>query len=226
MQAMLRSAWQAQPLAVGLPARPRPNNALPRTQRGLPEMVPYQAEFPVADRTTLGSAVTKALGVAEHVCLLSALRRWWPCIELARPIDSETMGMKQPSQSYAGKHRVSKKHQSNYTRVYDRDASVREPVRRVWQEPRGRADGLPLASTRAGGGETMAKPSAGQRIGARREGERDLAASARLRVGRPPLQLNRGLAALARGWVSIDRACDRDNRAVPDKDDCRDRRPS
>ena len=137
MQAVLRSAWQAQPLAVGLPARPRPNHAFPRAERGLPEMVPYQAEFPVADRTTFGSAVTKALGVAEHVCLLSASHRWWSSIGLARPIDSETMGMKQPSQSYAGKRSVSKKHRSNYTRVYDCDARVWEPAHCVWQERRG-----------------------------------------------------------------------------------------
>jgi hypothetical protein len=40
-------------------------------------MLPYEAKLPVADGATLGRAVTKMLGVAEHLCLLSALL--WSC---------------------------------------------------------------------------------------------------------------------------------------------------
>ena len=93
-------------------------------------MLPHEAKLPVADRATLGRAVTKMLGVVEHLCLLSALPWSCPlpartcrgvsrCRRSASPIDGDITRMKRPPQSYAGKRSLSKRDRAIYTEVYD-----------------------------------------------------------------------------------------------------------
>jgi hypothetical protein len=86
-------------------------------------MVPYEAKLPVADRATLDRAVTKMLGVVEHLCLLLRFASVAPVICLrsaaaASPIDGDLKRRKRPPQSCAGKRSILKRDRENYTEVY------------------------------------------------------------------------------------------------------------
>lgn len=65
-QATLSPSGPGQPFAVGFLTDPEPINAPPGTERGLPEIVPDKAKSSIADRTTLGGALTKMLRMTVH----------------------------------------------------------------------------------------------------------------------------------------------------------------
>jgi hypothetical protein len=130
-------------------------------------MLPYEAKLSVADRATLGRAVTKMLGVVEHLCLLSALPWSCPlpartcrgvsrCRRSASPIDGDIRRTKRPPQSYAGKRSLSKRDREIYTEVYDafcrrlrrsaRDAKrLRAHSGQPWTHVRPKGCAMPLA---------------------------------------------------------------------------------